>query len=98
VEACHANEKCKYRTRAVRKHDVSKDKSEIGDKEVSLNVTLFTSYVFLFGFIPVDIHYLKFGRIETGNVFYENSTTATYKYWKHTRTLTEQKWKNISAS
>jgi len=65
------------------------DKAEIGGREVPFNQTLFTSIVFLFGFIPIDVHYLKFDKIVPGFAFYENSTTWTHQYWKHTRTLTE---------
>lgn len=72
-----------------------KDRSEIGNNDVPLNQTLFTSYVFLFGFIPIDIQYLKLEKIGFGNAFYENSTTMTHKYWKHTRTLTEQNGKTL---
>jgi len=67
-----------------------KDKSEIGNNDVPLDEILFKSYILLFGFIPIDIHYLKLDKIDFGNAFYENSTTFTHKYWKHTRTLTAQ--------
>lgn len=72
-----------------------KDRSEIGNNDVPMNQTLFVSYVFLFGFIPVDIHYLKLDKIDFGSAFYENSTTMTHKYWKHTRTLMEQNGKTL---
>ena len=67
-----------------------KEMSEIGNNEVPLHQTLFKSIVLLFGFIPVDVHCLRFDKIDFGNAFYENSVTATHRYWKHTRTLTEK--------
>ena len=72
-----------------------KDRSEIGNNEVPLHQTLFKSYVLLFGFIPADIHYLKLDKVDIGNAFYENSTTLTHKYWKHTRTLTAHNGKTL---
>lgn len=71
------------------------NRSEIGNNDVPLHETLFKSYVFLFEFIPIDIHYLKLDKIDFGNAFYENSTTMTHKYWKHTRTLTSQNEKTF---
>ena len=72
-----------------------KDKSEIANNDVPLHKTLFTSYVFLFGFIPIDIHYLQLDKLDIGTAFYENSTTFTHRYWKHTRTLITQKDKTL---
>ncbi|MFN8294560.1 MAG: hypothetical protein U0T69_00080 [Chitinophagales bacterium] len=72
-----------------------KDRNEIGSNNVPLNETLFKSYVLLFGFIPADIHYLKLDKIDFGNAFYENSTSLTHHYWKHTRTLTEKYGKTL---
>ena len=65
------------------------DKAELGKREVPVNETLFTSVILLLGFIPVDLHYLKFDRLEPGYAFYENSTTLTHRYWKHTRSIIE---------
>lgn len=62
--------------------------SEIGHRGVPLRQPLFTSVVLLFGFVPIDLHKLCFDRIAYGHAFYENSTTTTHRYWKHTRTLT----------
>ena len=72
-----------------------KDRSEIGKQDVPMNETLFRSFVFLFGFIPADIHNLKLEKLESGTAFHENSTTLTHKYRKHTRTLTEQDGKTL---
>jgi ligand-binding SRPBCC domain-containing protein len=66
-----------------------------GDNNVPLNQTLFKCVVLLFGFIPIDIHHLRFDKIDYGTAFYENSVTATHRYWKHTRTLTEHNGKTI---
>ena len=67
------------------------DKAELGKREVPVNETLFTSVILLLGFIPVDLHYLKFDRLEPGYAFYENSTTLTHRYWKHTRSIIENR-------
>ena len=67
-----------------------KDMSEIAGREVPLHQTLFKSIILLFSFIPIDLHYLRLDKIDLGNAFYENSTTATHLYWKHTRTLIER--------
>ncbi len=66
-----------------------KSRAAIADNTVPLAQTLFKSIVLLFGFIPVDVHCLRFERIDYGTAFYENSVTATHRYWKHTRTLSE---------
>ena len=66
------------------------NKARLDQQEVPLNKTLFTSVILLFGFIPVDLHHLKFDRLEPGYAFYENSTTLTHKYWKHTRSIIEK--------
>lgn len=70
-----------------------KEMSEIGANEVPLKQTLFKSVVLLFGFIPADIHCLRFDKIDYGIAFYENSVTATHSYWKHTRTINERNGK-----
>lgn len=51
------------------------------------NEKLFTSWILLFGILPIDIHFLKLEKIEEGKAFYENSTSIINKYWKHTRLL-----------
>lgn len=72
-----------------------KSRAAIGGKDVPLNETVFKSIVLLFGFIPIDIHHLRFEKIDYGTAFYENSTTATHRYWKHTRTLAEHNGNTI---
>ena len=64
------------------------DRAALNGVDVPLRTPLFTSVLLLFGFIPLDLHHLAFDKIDEGNAFYENSTTLTHKYWKHTRTLT----------
>ena len=72
-----------------------KNRSEIGNIDIPLNEILFKSIILLFGFIPVDIHFLKLDRIDVGTAFYENSTSLTHHYWKHTPILTEQNGKTL---
>jgi ligand-binding SRPBCC domain-containing protein len=66
------------------------DCSEIGTEEVPLNQVLFKSIVLLFGFIPSDVHCLRFDKVEPGIAFYENSFTLLHRYWKHTRIVSER--------
>lgn len=64
------------------------DKTSLSGVDVPLQTTLFTSTILLFGFIPIDLHHLALDKVIEGEAFYENSTTLTHQYWKHTRTLT----------
>ncbi|MBS1613192.1 MAG: hypothetical protein JST49_10255 [Bacteroidetes bacterium] len=64
------------------------DRAALNGADVPLHTPLFTSVLLLFSIIPIDLHHLAFDKIDDGNAFYENSTTLTHKYWKHTRTLT----------
>lgn len=66
------------------------NRSEIGNNDVPLQQVLFKSIILLFGFIPIDIHYLRLDKIETGKAFYENSYSLQHHYWKHTRCLMQQ--------
>lgn len=66
------------------------DRGEIGKQAVPLNQRLFTSVLLLFGFMPIDLHYLRFEKLDMGNAFYENSSSLLQKYWKHARTLSAQ--------
>ena len=64
------------------------NRAALNSADVPLHTPLFTSVLLLFSIIPIDLHHLAFDKIDDGNAFYENSTTLTHKYWKHTRTLT----------
>lgn len=68
-----------------------KDRAALNGADVPLYTPLFASVLLLFCIIPIDLHRLAFDRIDEGNAFYENSTTLTHKYWKHTRALTAVK-------
>ena len=48
---------------------------------------LFRSVIFLFGFIPYDLHDLKLSRVDPGVGFLEESTTLVNRLWRHERTL-----------
>ncbi|HLP19769.1 MAG TPA: hypothetical protein VK174_05685 [Chitinophagales bacterium] len=63
--------------------------AEIGGREVPLQVVLFKSVILLFGFMPIDLHYLRLDKLEYGTAFYENSYSLQHQYWKHTRTIIE---------
>lgn len=64
--------------------------SEIGGREVPMGIVLFKSVILLFGFIPVDLHYLRLTKLDMGTAFYEDSYSLQHHYWKHTRTILEQ--------
>ncbi len=68
-------------------------RSEIANNEVPLQQVLFKSIILLFGFIPVDLHYLRLDKIDAGTAFYENSYSLQHYYWKHTRTIIESNMK-----
>jgi ligand-binding SRPBCC domain-containing protein len=69
--------------------------SEIGGREVPVNTVLFKSIILLFGFIPIDLHYLRLNKLEYGIAFYEDSYSLQHHYWKHTRTIIEQDGKTL---
>jgi ligand-binding SRPBCC domain-containing protein len=71
------------------------DMSEIGEREVPLQKTLFKSAILLFGFIPIDLHSLRLDKIDIGTAFYENSFSIHMRYWKHTRTIYERNRKTF---
>jgi len=54
---------------------------------IPLNEHLFTSYILLLKFLPIDIHYFKLKSIAENDYFEEESTSLILKYWRHTRTL-----------
>jgi ligand-binding SRPBCC domain-containing protein len=71
------------------------ERSEIAGREIPLNTVLFKSVLLLFGFIPIDLHFLRLEKLDTGNAFYENSYSLQHHYWKHTRTLKEVNGKTL---
>lgn len=56
--------------------------------KVPLRTTLFTSVLLLFGFLPIDLHWLALDHIDEGKGFDENSCSLLQKYWKHSRHIT----------
>ncbi len=71
------------------------DMSEIGEREIPLQQTLFKSVILLFGFVPIDLHNLRLDKIDIGTAFYENSFSLHMRYWKHTRTISERNGKTF---
>ena len=59
-----------------------KEMSEIGNNEVPLQQVLFKSVILFFGFIPIDLHYLRLEKLDFGTGFYENSYSLQHHYWK----------------
>ena len=72
-----------------------KERSEIGNNDVPLQQVLFKSVILLFGFIPIDLHYLRLDKIDFGTAFYENSYSLQHHYWKHTRIILERQGKTF---
>ena len=67
-----------------------REMSEIGNREVPVSEVLFKSVILLFGFLPIDLHYLRLDKLNFGKAFYENSYSLQHHYWKHTRTISER--------
>ncbi|MBS1623673.1 MAG: hypothetical protein JST83_06610 [Bacteroidetes bacterium] len=65
------------------------DRASLAGQTVPMGTVLFRSVILLFGILPIDLHLLAFDKIEDNKAFYENSTTLTHRYWKHTRSLTD---------
>ncbi len=70
-----------------------KTKGELGNNTVLLQQVIFKSVILLFSLIPIDLHYLRFDKLEYGSAFYENSYSLQHYYWKHTRTLKQNNGK-----
>lgn len=67
------------------------DRSSLkGHTAIPKGETLFVSTLLLFGFIPIDLHWLRLDRIVDGKAFHENSTTLLNKFWRHNRILTDK--------
>lgn len=65
------------------------DRASLAGQTVPMGTVLFRSMILLFGILPIDLHALAFDKIQDNKAFYENSTTLTHRYWKHTRSLTD---------
>ena len=65
------------------------DRASLKDSEtlIPFGKTLFRSTLLLFGFIPIDLHWLCLEQIVEGESFNENSFTLLQKQWKHARSL-----------
>lgn len=54
-----------------------------------LGETLFGSVLLLFGFLPMDVHFLQLDSVQHEVGFQENSSSLINKTWKHHRTIFE---------
>lgn len=72
-----------------------KEMSEIAGREVPLHRGLFKSVILFLGVIPVDLHTLRFDKVEHGVAFFEHSYSLQHHYWKHTRVLFEDNGKTF---
>jgi len=48
---------------------------------------LFRSWVLLFGFLPVDLHFFCLERIDPESGFDERSSSVTNRFWRHSRSV-----------
>jgi hypothetical protein len=48
---------------------------------------LFSSWVLLFGFLPVDLHFLCLERIDPERGFDERSSSFSNRFWQHSRSV-----------
>jgi len=60
---------------------------ETAIKDIPLDQHIFTSCVFLFKVIPIDVHYFKIKAIVENVRFEESSSSLLMKTWNHTRIL-----------
>lgn len=70
-------------------YPADKDTLFCQSKTLVFGEPIFLSAILLFGFIPMDLHWLILDYLIDGECFYENSVTLLHKYWKHQRILTE---------
>ncbi len=54
---------------------------------VATKQVLFSSWILLFGFLPVDQHFLRFEEIKPGEGFHEYSYSVMHHFWRHQRRL-----------
>ncbi len=59
----------------------------IEDVGVKLGTPLFRSYVFLFGFLPIDYSDLTLIELQRGQGFVEQSHMGSMKLWRHERRI-----------
>ncbi|MBK7869863.1 MAG: hypothetical protein IPJ74_03810 [Saprospiraceae bacterium] len=64
-------------------------------KSLETKQVLFSSWILLFGFIPVDQHFLRFEEINPGQGFHEYSYSIMHHFWRHKRNLEEKEGKTI---
>ncbi|MDX1941470.1 MAG: hypothetical protein SFU99_13010 [Saprospiraceae bacterium] len=64
-------------------------------KQMETKQVLFSSWILLFGFIPVDQHFLRFEEIKPGEGFHEYSYSIMHHFWRHKRTLEAKDEKTI---
>jgi len=55
------------------------------EAETEVNTFLFRSLILLFGFIPVDWHFVRMNEVQDERGFKEDSVSLTHKYWRHQR-------------
>jgi hypothetical protein len=55
--------------------------------EAPLETPLFSSWVLLGGFVPIDRHHFALSAVEHGRGFLENSTSWSQRHWQHQRSV-----------
>jgi ligand-binding SRPBCC domain-containing protein len=60
----------------------------LGDVKVEPGTRMFRSYVFLFGFLPIDYSDLTLIELDPGSGFVELSPMGSMRSWRHERRIT----------
>jgi ligand-binding SRPBCC domain-containing protein len=59
----------------------------ITDLEIKLGDPMFRSYIFLFGFLPIDFSDMTLVELDSGRGFIEQSPMGSMKLWRHKRRI-----------
>jgi hypothetical protein len=59
----------------------------LGDVQIAPGTRMFRSYVFLFGFLPIDYSDMTLLELKEGQGFVEQSPMGSMKLWRHERRI-----------
>jgi ligand-binding SRPBCC domain-containing protein len=59
----------------------------LDDLDIQLGERMFRSYVFLFGFLPIDYSDMTLVALERGRGFVEESPMGSMSLWRHARRI-----------
>ena len=66
---------------------VPKGVQSLNDVQVTPGMPMFRSYVFLFGFLPIDYSDMTLLELKQGQGFVEQSPMGSMKLWRHERSI-----------